>query len=148
LMPELWNGLLKLRVAWNSFDKNDVLEKVWEGLKPQTIDYGIMEKASKVAVIPAASLGWSDVGNWESLFEVLPSDDNGNVIVGAQHIGIDTNNAMIYAEKSKRLIVTLGARNLIIVDTGDTLLVCPREEAQNVKKIIDLLSDMGREEYL
>jgi mannose-1-phosphate guanylyltransferase len=148
LMPELWSGLLKLRVAWNSFDRSEVLETVWEGLKTQSIDYGIMEKAAKVVIIPAASLGWSDVGSWESLFEILPNDDNGNVVIGAQHLGIDTNNTMVYAEKSKRLIVTLGARNLIIVDTGDTLLICPREESQNVRKIIDHLNDMGRDEYL
>jgi len=148
LMPDLWNGLIKIENVWNRPEMNNVFHSVWEGLKTQTIDYGIMEKASKTAVLTAESLGWNDVSSWDSLYDVLPTDDNGNVIVGTKHIGIETNNSIVYAEKTKRLIVTVGARNLIIVDTGDALLVCPREETQNVRRVIDLLNETGSEEYL
>jgi mannose-1-phosphate guanylyltransferase len=148
LMPHLWKGLNEIQQAWHGQERSQVMDSVWDGLNPQTIDYGIMEKASKTAVLPAESLGWSDVGNWESLFEILPSDENGNVVINTQHVGVDTNKSIIFGNKPDRLIATIGAKNLIIVDTGDALLICPREETQNVRRVIETLRELGKEEYL
>ena len=106
-----------------------------------------MEKADDVVVLPAANLGWNDVGSWESLFEILPTDENGNIILNARHLGIDTHNTLVYADQSTRMITTLGVRNMVIVDTGDVLLVCAREDSQNIKKIITLLNEQGLNQY-
>ena len=147
-MPELASGLFKIEEVWDQPQKTEVLESIWSGIKPETIDYGIMEKATDVAVLPVVNLGWNDVGSWDSLFDVLPLDDDGNIVVNAQYFGYDTKNSLIWAEKSSRPIVTLGARNLIIVDTGDVLFVCPREEAHNIKKLIEFLISKEMDRFL
>lgn len=147
-MPLLIEELDKIARAWNTQQRNDVIKSVWPTIKTETIDYGIMEKAQRVATLPAAGLGWNDVGSWDSLFEVLPTDENGNIIVGAQHIGLNTSNSMVVAETPDRLIVTIGASNLIIVDTGNAILICPRDDAQKVKELVSILKEKGHHQFL
>src|ERR1041385_1262296 len=77
-MPDLFKAVSEIATAWNTPNRDEVLRTHWNDLKSQTIDYGVMEKAEKVAVLPAGGLGWSDVGSWDSLFEVLFPDMNGN----------------------------------------------------------------------
>jgi mannose-1-phosphate guanylyltransferase len=84
-----------------------------------SIDYAIMEGAHDMAVIPV-DMGWSDIGSWATLFEVLERDQNGNVIRGEGHITIDTTDSLIF---SKRRVVTIGLEDMVIVDTDDALLV-------------------------
>jgi mannose-1-phosphate guanylyltransferase len=78
-MPPLSNALTAIGTDWGTTRQMDVLNEQWKSLKIVTIDYGVMEKAAKVAVMPAGGLGWSDVGSWESLFEVLLPDMSGNI---------------------------------------------------------------------
>jgi mannose-1-phosphate guanylyltransferase len=138
-MPELAAGLKQISDQWDSSDRESVVQKVWPKIKLETIDYGIMENAERVAVIPARGLGWSDVGSWDSLFEVLPVDDNGNVVMGGQHIGIETTGTLICTSDSPRLVATIGVNDLIIVDTGDALLVCSRSQTQKVRQLVSIL---------
>jgi mannose-1-phosphate guanylyltransferase len=147
-MPELMEALRKIDQVWNTSQRIDVIQSVWPKIKPQTIDYGIMERAERVATLPAKGLGWNDVGSWDSLFEVLPMDEKGNIILGAQHIGLNTSNSLVCAEKPDRLIVTIGAKDLVIVDTGNAILICPRDEAQKVRELVNLLKQMGHNQYL
>jgi hypothetical protein len=88
-MPELFHAVDEIASSWDTPQKEDVIQKLWYDLEPQTIDYGVMEKAEHVAVLPAGGLGWSDVGAWDSLFEVLLPDMNGNVAVNSQHLPLD-----------------------------------------------------------
>ena len=89
LMPELAEKLERDRPGLGHSSASMIrLQAVWPTIKPQTIDYGIMEKADRVVVIPAVDLGWNDVGSWESMFEVFTPDANGNIILDAEHIGI------------------------------------------------------------
>jgi mannose-1-phosphate guanylyltransferase len=106
-----------------------------------------MEGAGRVAVIPAKELGWSDVGSWDSLFEVLPGDETGNIVIGGRHIGLDTNDSLVYVDQEHRLIVTIGVEDLVVVDTGDVLLVCRKDQAQKVRQIVNELKRSG-EEYI
>jgi len=85
----------------------------------QTIDYGVMEGAEDVAAIPV-DIGWSDVGSWASLPELLPADEAGNIVVG-QHAGIDTHDTLVFAGNGKRLVATIGVERLVIVDTEAAL---------------------------
>ncbi len=117
---------------------------VWDGIENITIDYGIMERARRIAVIPV-DIGWSDVGDWDSLAE-LAAEDQGQLVQG-QHVGIDTANTLIYGN-SDRLIATIGLDNFLVVDTGDALLVAPRDRAQDVKRIVDELKRQGRTDLL
>jgi mannose-1-phosphate guanylyltransferase len=138
-MPQLNQSLQQLADAWGTESYADVLGKVWPELKSETIDYGVMEGAEQTAVIPASGLMWSDVGSWDSLFGVLPSDDNGNIVRGASHIGIDSSGSLIHGNQDGRLIVTIGVSGLVVVDTGDALLICPKEKAQQVKEVVSML---------
>lgn len=138
-MPELYAGLQVISRNWNSDQKEATIEEVWSGLERISIDYGVMEGAENVAVIPTSELGWNDVGSWESLFEVLSSDEHENIIVRANHMGFDTTKTLVYGNNDDRLVVTLGVENLVIVDTGDVLLICNKNNAQQVREVVQTL---------
>lgn len=121
----------------------DAFGQVWEQIQNVTIDYGIMERADRVAVIPV-DIGWSDVGDWNTLTEIASRDER---LVQAQHIGLTTSDTLIYSD-SDRLIATIGLDNFLIVDTGDALLIAPRDRAQDVKKLVDELKRQGRTDVL
>lgn len=146
-MPDIYESLTEISAAWGTSQQRSMVEKVWPHLRAETIDYGIMESAQRVAVIPTRRLGWSDVGSWDSLFEVLHGDEEGNIIVGGKHIGLDTSSSLVYVNQEHRLIVTIGVNDLVVVDTGDVLLVCRKEQAQKVRQIVDQLKKSG-EEYI
>jgi mannose-1-phosphate guanylyltransferase len=137
----------RLNTAAQTFDSTwhrHTLALVWPMVAKETIDYGIMEGAQDVAVIPV-DIGWSDVGNWASLLDILEPDENGNVILGGLHLGVDTHDVLI---KSQRLVATIGLSNLIIIDTADSLLVCSRERTQDVKRIVEKLQQQKEYRYL
>lgn len=122
---------------------NEEFIKFYESLPSLSIDYGILEKSSQVAVIPI-NVGWSDLGSWESLYQISQKDQNGNVVRG-HVITHDTKNCLIFS--SKKLVTTLGVDNLIVVETDDALLVCDIHRAQDVKKLVETLKSNDRYEY-
>jgi mannose-1-phosphate guanylyltransferase len=146
-MPDLKAALDQIGAAWSTPKQATVLSSAWKQIKPETIDYGIMEHAANVAVLPADGLGWSDVGSWDSLFDVLLPDEGGNVVVNSEHMLLDTHNSLVYSS-DKKLIVTIGVDDLIVVDSGDALLVCHRDQTQQVRQVIANLKKSQREEYL
>jgi mannose-1-phosphate guanylyltransferase len=144
-MPELAQELVEISAAWNGEARNATIHDVWPALKNETIDYGIMENAQDVVVVPATGLRWSDVGSWDSLFEVISGDETGNIVMGGKHIGLDTNQSLVYVNQEHRLIVTIGVDDLIVVDTGDVLLVCRKDQAQKVRQVVNYLVETGQE---
>jgi mannose-1-phosphate guanylyltransferase len=146
-MPDLKLALDRLAGAWGTSRFDDTLAQSWPALETETIDYGIMEKAEQVAVIPAGGLDWSDVGSWDSLFDVLVPDEHGNIVFSGHHIALDTHNSLVYGNRDNRLIVTIGVDDLVVVDTGDVLLVCRRDEAQKVRQMVLNLKDSDSEHY-
>lgn len=116
----------------------------WRDLQNETIDYAIMEKAERVAVIPL-NAGWNDVGSWAALFDLLPRDAGNNMVRG-NHIGVNTQSCFIYTDK--RLVATIGLENMIVVDTEDALLICPKDRAQDVKNIVKELKARNANKYL
>ena len=148
-MPALDTALKEIGAAWGTARQDAVLKDRWHDLKVKTVDYGIMEKAEHVAVLPAGGLGWSDVGSWESLFEVLLPDMNGNIAMNNNsHLAHETNNTLVYGSNSERLIVTIGVDDMIIVDTDDILLVCKSDQSQSVRDIVEHLKKHRQEKYL
>lgn len=148
-MPDLHAALNRIASKWGTSEQDVSLKENWLKLKVETVDYGIMEKAERVAVLPAGGLGWSDVGMWSSLFEVLLPDMNGNIATNMNlHLAHETHNTMIYGGGSERLIVTIGVDDTVIVDTQDVLLVCKSDQAQKVKEIVEHLRKHGQEKYL
>jgi mannose-1-phosphate guanylyltransferase len=121
-------------------DHPDRLETRWSEITKLSIDYAIMEHASSVVVIPV-DIGWSDVGTWSSLFEVLRRDEQGNAVRtdNDDHIHIDTHNTLIVSEGRDRVIVTIGVEDLVIVASDNAILVCKADRAQDVKKAVEAL---------
>ena len=109
-----------------------------------SIDYAVMERSKKAAVLPIDIL-WSDVGSWDSLPEVIKPDSDGNVKVG-DILALDTTKTIVMGEK--RLISTIGLKNLIIIDTPDALLIAKRGQAQRVKEVVDMLKERKRKEVV
>jgi len=138
-MPALYEHLQSIARLWDTPDRQSILQSIWPHLEVKTVDYGIMEGARQVAVIPAAGLGWNDIGSWESIFEILPKDLNGNVTSDGQYILLDTHNTLFYSHSADRLAVAIGVQDLVIVDTGDVLLICNREQAQQVRQVVSQL---------
>jgi mannose-1-phosphate guanylyltransferase len=147
-LPKLTATLEEIAAGTTSARREEILQRVWLDLDTVTVDYGVMENADRVAVLPAGGLEWSDVGSWDSLFDVLLPDKNGNIVFAGNHIGEDTNHSLVYGNNGDRLIVTIGVDDLIVVDTGDVLLVCHKDHAQKVRKVVDSLKNLEREKYL
>jgi mannose-1-phosphate guanylyltransferase len=103
-----------------------------------------MEHARQVAVVPA-EIGWIDVGSWASLYELLPADARGNRWTGP-HLEIDASGVLAY--NRERLVAVIGMQDLIIVDTPDALLVCPRSREQEVKQLVEMLKTSGQTSWL
>lgn len=148
LMPELFLTLTQIEKSWNSPERSKVIQTVWPAIQPETIDYGIMERAERIAVLPAVDLGWNDIGSWDALFEVLQGDENGNIIVNSVVHQLGTSQSLILSDKKERLITAIGVHDLIIIDTGDVLLVCNRADAQKVRDVVRYLKDTGKNRYL
>lgn len=147
-MPELYHAVDQISSAWDTPKQNGVLQEYWHNLKNQTIDYGIMEKAERVAVLPAGGLGWSDVGSWNSLFEVLMPDMNGNIATNAQHLALDTHNTLVYSDDDQRLVVTIGLDDMVVVDAGNVLMICKTDQSQKVRDVVEHLKKHHQEKYL
>ena len=147
-MPDLSDVLTKITSAWETPQKDEVLDTLWYDLKNVTVDYGVMENANLVAVLPAGGLGWSDIGSWNSLLEVLLPDMNGNVSQNAHHLAIDTHNSLVYSNDNQRLVVTIGVDDMVLVDVGDVLLVCKSDQAQKVRNVVEHLKAHHQDRYL
>jgi mannose-1-phosphate guanylyltransferase len=146
LLPQMEDGFAKIVAALGTDTQDTVLQEVFPTLEKISVDYAIAEKADKVAVIPA-DMGWNDVGSWARLAEVLAENghETENIVVG-HHLGVDTTGTMVYSPK--RLIATIGLTDMIVIDTPDATLICPKSRSEDVKKIVDALKAQGRHELL
>jgi mannose-1-phosphate guanylyltransferase len=148
-MPELSAGLSVLDVPArieHVAAMRDQVATLYERLVGQSIDYGVMEKAEGVQVIPA-SFGWSDVGSWSALPELMPADGDGNVLMDSgKLVALDARDCLVRC--GDRLVALVGVGDLIVVNTKDALLVCPRERAQDVKRITEELERRGLTDLL
>lgn len=147
-MPVLTAALDEIVNAQDTPQADVVLQRQWLGLESQTIDYGIMERAEQIAVIPAAGLGWNDVGSWDSLFDVLEANAQGNISNTPLLLDEKTSNSLFYTTNKERLIVSIGVKDLVVVDTEDVLLICTKNQAQEVREIIKQLKESQQESYL
>ncbi len=147
-MPELALGLQDIERAWDSSEKDEVVQRVWHELQPETIDYGIMEGAQHVAVIRASFLEWNDVGSWDALYDVLDKDQNGNILVDGETVTVDTYRSLLYSENGKRLIAAIGVQDLVLVDTDDVVMICHKDYTQKVRRVVEKLKRDGKDNLL
>lgn len=164
--PELHAGLTAIARVWDTDGRAAALAEIWPELPRISVDYAVMEGAAaagRVAAVPG-DFGWHDVGDFHTLGEVLEGDEAGNVVIQAAAGGsasaegdgkadvtvkegvllLDVENSVI-VPASGRLVAALGVRDLIVVDTPDAVLVCPRDRAQEVKRLVDELKERGSE---
>ena len=143
-LPEIYEGLQKIGESINTGKYEEVLKKEFPNLPSESIDYGIMEKAKNIYVIPG-NFGWDDVGSWLSLERINKTNQDGNVITG-NVISIKTKNTVV--QGSDKLIATIGLEDIVIVDTDDVTLICHKNNTQEVKEVINNLKICNRNEYL
>jgi mannose-1-phosphate guanylyltransferase len=132
-MPALHRGLEEIAQHLGRLDEDAVIQEVYPHQASLSVDHGVLEKSQHACVLPTGDIGWSDVGDWAALESVLPKDEKGNVVL-ADHRGIDTRGTTVVSDRT-RPIVTIGVRDLVIVDTSEALLVMDKSRAQDVKKI-------------
>ena len=144
--PEIYAGLMQIKDALGGPDARKVIEDVYPTLKEIPIDNAILEKADKVAVIEA-DIDWSDIGSWGAMSDVLPTDDAKNLVNG-NVVHVDTKETTVYAQSGK-LVTLVGVENLAVIETDDAILICPRNETQRVRDVVDRLKgDADLEGYL
>jgi mannose-1-phosphate guanylyltransferase/mannose-6-phosphate isomerase len=142
--PALYQGLVEIRKSIGTDAESGVIRQVFKGLKSDSIDYAVMEKTNRAAVIPS-DIGWSDVGSWAALDDVSDHDASGNVVAG-NVINIGSRDSVLYAEK--RLVAAIGLKDIVVVDTPDATLVCSKDRAQDVKKVVEELKKRKAGEHL
>jgi mannose-1-phosphate guanylyltransferase/mannose-6-phosphate isomerase len=143
-LPDLYKGLKGIESLLFEPNQPSQLNELYSHLEPISIDYGIMERSQDVLVVPA-TFQWSDLGSWSALDEIIEKDEAGNIIKG-NAIDIGSQNSTIYADK--RIVATIGLKDMVVVDTPDATLITPKEKVQEVRKIVEALKQNGREEYL
>lgn len=145
-LPDLYSGLATINEALGLPGEKAVIRRIYKNIASISIDYGVMEKADNVYVVKG-DFGWSDVGSWDALWEISAKDENGNAAVGeSKVISVGSGGSLIYSPK--KLVALAGVKDLIVVETKDALLICPRGSSQDVKKIVDILEAKKLKEYL
>lgn len=144
--PEMYGFMRQLMDVVDTLHYESTLHTLWETIPRIAIDFAIMEGAQNMAVIPV-DIGWSDIGSWASLFEVLDLDEFGNSFRGRAPNTIvrDTHNTLVYSD---RLTVVIGVEDLIIVDTEDALMICHKDRSQEVRDVVKHLRETNQEHYL
>ena len=140
--PELAKLFLSEEPSIDLLNDEEV-SKLFEQSPSISVDYAVMERSDRVTVLPV-EMGWSDLGSWESIYQVSEKDENGNVLRG-NVISHETTNSLIFS--TKKLVTSIGVENLIIIETDDALLVCDLSRSQDVKHLVDTLKESDRHEY-
>ena len=144
LMPEHYEILKEIGDAVGTEHYQSALDDRWEYLMPESVDYGILEKSKNICVVKS-EFKWSDVGSWNSYYEMLAKNGDGNVVKG-DAIVLDGRNSLIHS--NGRLTAIVGIDDIVVVNVEDATLVVPRDRVEEVKEIVTLLRKSGRNELL
>jgi len=144
LRPRLHAQLMAIQPALDTPRQSEAVARAWADVEPISVDEGIMEGAQDVVVIPA-DIGWNDVGCWTAVADQSTANGDGNVLTG-ECVVVDCRDTFVHS--SGRLVAAMGLEGIVIVETPDAVLVCPRERAQDVKTIVDRLRAEGKQQYL
>ncbi|MEO6538616.1 MAG: mannose-1-phosphate guanylyltransferase [Ferruginibacter sp.] len=145
-LPEMHEVFDAEKLHFNTKKEAAAIERIYPQCVNISIDYGVMEKADNVYVIPA-SFGWSDLGTWASAYEIFEQDYLGNAVGGENVFIIDATRNMVHAG-NKKLVVLQGLDNFIIVDTKDVLMICKKDKEQDIKKYVAEIKRNKGEKYL
>lgn len=143
-MPDMYQHLLNIQKAIGTDEEALVLEREFCSIEAKSIDYGIMEKAKDIYILPG-TFGWDDVGSWLAVGRIKKSNESGNVVSG-NVITVDTNDCVI--QGGEKLIATVGVEDIVIVDTEDAILICAKDSAGDIKKVLENLKICNRDKYI
>lgn len=138
--------LMQMEAAIGTKKETATIKRLFPKMQKISIDYGILEKDRSMLVIPA-DLTWSDIGDWSAVFDMISEHPDANVLHGHRHLVHDSHGNMI-ASYSGKLIAAAGLRNMVIIETEDAILVCPRDRAQDVKHLVALMEEQALQKYL
>ncbi len=144
-LPELAELFMAGKKFYHTPNENDYIARSYPLCSAISIDYGIIEKAANVFVIPS-SFGWSDLGTWRSVKEIAPKSDDGNVIIGENIINRDTKNCFVY-NSARGLIILQGVNDLMVVESDDAILICNMDQEQEVRLIVSDIKDKYNGKY-
>lgn len=144
-MPDTFSILEKIGAAVGTDEEERIINLEYKNVERISIDYGIIEKTTDLLVIPG-NFGWSDIGSWGTLLQVLSEMHDTQVISKGNHIGINDKNCLVLA--GEKLIATIGLSNIVVVDTPDAMLICNSEESQDVKELLVKFKADGKYLYL
>jgi mannose-1-phosphate guanylyltransferase len=144
LAPNIYAGLTKIQSEIGNSSFEETLNSVYPSFENISVDYGIMEHAKNIYLVEG-NFGWNDLGSWESVYLTDKKDSDGNALSG-ECIALDSRNSYVYSDKG--LIALIGMDNVIVVQDGNTTLVCNRDNAEDVKKIVNKLKTDNKDHYL
>ena len=143
-LPELYDGLMEIKKFFDKPNFNEVLQTVYQQIPGISIDYGIMEKIHNVIMVQGDFV-WNDLGSWEQVYKLGSKDDSGNVVSG-ETVLVDVKNSYIHS--SKGMVAVLGLEDIVVVQEGGATLICPRDRAEDVKRVVDRLRMKKIKKYL
>lgn len=145
-LPETYKQLQKVQKNIKKNPKNrQVILREFSKIKNEPIDTAIVEKINKILVIPA-DFGWSDIGNWSILYDILSQNNKKNIISEGKHLDFGSDSIMV--KTGDKLIATVGLKDVVVVDTPDATLILNKSRAQDVKKIIEIIEERNEQKYL
>lgn len=141
-------SLIKIQKAWGTPEQERILKNEYENIPKNSIDFAINSRLTSAdQVVISADLGWRDVGTWNELKDEMTTKPQDNIMQG-DIIDLDIKDCLLYSTNEKKVIAAIGVRGLIVVDTQDALLICPKDRTQDIKTIIDKLKEKKKDEYL
>lgn len=145
-LPEIHEVFEAEKIHFNTIKEKEAIDRIYPQCVNISIDYGIMEKADNVYVMPA-SFGWSDLGSWASAYDNLEKDYLGNAVAGNNVIVIDATNNVVHAD-NKKLVLLQGLDDFVVVDTKDVLMICKKEKEQEIKEYVAEIKRNKGDKYL
>lgn len=142
-MPDLYKGLREISSALGTDSEGEVSARVFSSLDSISIDFGLLEHARNCVVVDSGDIGWSDVGSWDAWADYFTPDSKKNLLHG-DAMAIDSTDCVVYSHD--RMIAMLGCKDMVVIDSRDALLVCPRSRVQDVKDVVSELVAKGRKD--
>ncbi len=143
--PEMYDVVQEMQQIWQGGEPwQEVVRHQFQNMPADSIDYAVLEPSDNVVVVPV-SMGWSDVGSWDAVFDITDKDENNNAVSG-HAIAVDCENTLLRSES--RLLTAVGLKDIIAVETADAILLCHRGESQRVREIVDVIKTSGGSECL
>ena len=143
-LPELHKGLMKIEASIGKDSESRVLAKVYGSVEGESIDFGVMEKAGEVMLLKG-DFGWNDIGSWAAMEQLWPKDKDGNFL-DAEVISIESSGNIIHS--TKKLVAVISLKDIVIIETEDALLVCAKDRAPDVRRVVEELKKRGLDDYL